>query len=157
MSTTFLDRTAQTVRGSRTRAGVGLGGVLVLLGAAAAVLLWTSSSTTPPDSAAPPLADKHLAQVHGLPAGATECPPVYTHLLAPFDRGARGTPATSCGFVEQARLTYATQARGVGPQQLRVVSPARNMWYDLACAPTGTHLTCTGGVGAVIYLYNHHA
>jgi hypothetical protein len=159
MSTTLLDRTAQTVRGNRTRAIVGLGVLLVLVGAAAAVLLWTKSDATPPGSRTPALVDVHLAEVPRLPRGATECPLVYPDLTAPFDRGARGTPATSCGFVEQARTAYAKSSPGTGPRQIRVPSPATYKWYDLVCTPTGSgsYVTCTGGAGAVIYLYNHHA
>ena len=154
MSTTILDRAAQTVRGNRTRVAVGLGVALVLLAAGAGALLLTRTDAAPASAAPPPPTDVHLTQVHGLPAGATDCPPVYPHVLAPYDRGARGTPATSCPFVEEVRMTYAKQPPSAGPRQLRVPSPATYKWYDLVCAPTGSYVTCTGGVAAVVYLYN---
>jgi hypothetical protein len=155
MSTTILDRTAHTLRGNRTRAVVGLGVVFVLVAAAAGVLLLTRADAAPPGAETPAPANAHLTQVPGLPAGATDCPPVYSHLLAPFNRGAKGTPATSCGFVEQARRTYDNQPPSAGPQQMRVASPATYKWYDVVCVPTGSYVTCTAGVAAIIYLYNY--
>jgi hypothetical protein len=154
MSTTILDRAAQAMRGNRTRVVVGLGVAFVLVGAAAGAFLLTGAGAAPRGTAAPTPNDAHLQQVHGLPAGATDCPPVYPHVLAPYNRGARGTPATSCPFVEEVRMTYAKQPPSAGPRQLRVPSPATYKWYDLVCAPTGSFVTCTGGVAAVIYLYN---
>jgi hypothetical protein len=157
MSTTLLDRTAQTVLGNRTRMSVGLGVVLVLVAVAAMVLLLTRSGAMPPGPAPPAIVDAHLEQVPGLPSGATDCPRVYPHLLTPYNQGARGTPATSCGFVEQTRMSYAKQPPAPGPVQIRVASPATYKWYDLVCAHTSTYVTCTGAVAAVIYLYNSTA
>ncbi len=155
MSTPFLDRTAQMLRGNRTRSIVGLGVVLVLVAVAiVVVLLRGKSDAAPTDSVAPSVVDVHLEQVGGLPPGATACPRVYSYLLTPYNQGAKGTPATSCGFVEQVRLTYAKQPRAAGSVQMRVASPTTYKWYDLVCDPTGNYVTCTGGVGAVIYLYN---
>lgn len=107
----------------------------------------------------PPQATPHppLNQVNGLPKGATECPPVYPHLLLPFNAGARGTPTTSCAFVEQVRMEYAKQnTTASGSATLNVVSPATEMQYQLACQTTGSYATCAGGAAAVIYLYNKH-
>jgi serine/threonine-protein kinase len=60
---------------------------------------------------------------------------------------------TSCPFVEQVRRAYDTDLRP-GTSQLPVVSPATGKRYTLACMTTGSYATCTGAVGAVIYLYN---
>ena len=155
MSTTLLDRIAYALRGNRTRAALGLGVVYILVAAAAGVLLLTRADAAPPGAEAPAPSDAHLEQVPGLPAGATDCPPVYSHLLAPFNRGAKGTPATSCGFVEQARMIYDKQPPSAGPRQMRVASPATYKWYDVVCVPTGSYVTCTGAVAAIIYLYNY--
>ena len=157
MSTTLLDRTAHTLRGCQTRVVIGLGVAFVLVAVAAAALLLTRADDVPvaAEAAAPAVA--RLEQVPGLPAGATDCPPVYPNLLAPFNRGARGTPATSCGFVEQARMMYDKQTPSSGSRQMRVASPATYKWYDVVCVPTGPYITCTGAVAAVIYLYNHSA
>jgi hypothetical protein len=155
MSTTLLDRTAHALRGNRTRAAVGLGVLFVLVAAAAGVLLLTRAAAAPPPAEALAPAPVRLEQVHGLPAGATDCPPVYSHLLVPFNRGAKGTPATSCGFVEQARMAYAKQPPATGARQMRVPSPATYKWYDLVCTPTGSYVTCTGGAAAIMYFYNY--
>jgi hypothetical protein len=88
-----------------------------------------------------------------LPPGATKCPPVYPKLDAPFNRGARGTPQTSCGLVEQTRMEYSKADPTPGARSLRVASPATFKWYDLTCTPTASFVTCTGGVGVIIYLY----
>jgi hypothetical protein len=107
--------------------------------------------------AAPPTQPGSVAQVDDLPAGATACPPVYPDLLTPFNAGARGTPTTSCPFVEQVRMKYAKQPQPVPePLQLTVVSPSTEMQYKLACVTVGSHVTCAGGAAAVIYLYNKH-
>ena len=96
-----------------------------------------------------------LTQVVGLPPGATTCPRLFDNVVAPFNTGARGTPMTSCPFVEQVRREYAQRAAPLsGPQQMRVASPSTGEWYDLVCTPTGEPVTCSGGVVAVIYLYN---
>jgi hypothetical protein len=95
------------------------------------------------------------AQVPDLPLGATACKNVYNDIQIPFDAGARGTPTTSCPFVEQVRRTYSQLSATAAPtEQLHAISPATERWYDLACIPTGSYVTCTGGAAAVIYLYN---
>jgi hypothetical protein len=158
MSTTLLDRTAHALRGNRTRAAVGLGVVFILVAAAAGVLLLTRVDAAPPPAEALAPAPVRLEQVHGLPPGATDCPPVYSHLLTPYARGARGTPQTSCGFVEQVRMAYAKQPPATGARQMRVPSPTTYKWYDLVCTPTPTpiksYVTCSGGAAAIMYLYN---
>ena len=96
-----------------------------------------------------------LAQVQGLPPGATACQQVYPDLLVPFNAGARGTPTTSCPFVEQVRREYSKQsARSSGTIPLSVVSPSTEKQYQLACVTAGSYVTCAGGAAAVIYLYN---
>jgi hypothetical protein len=104
----------------------------------------TSAST--PDS---------LRQVQGLPRGAAPCDRIQTDVVVPFNAGARGTPATSCEFVEQVRKAYSAQTTPMSsPTQLSAVSPTTSRWYQLACLNSGTYVTCTGGSAAVIYLYN---
>ncbi|MDX1885106.1 hypothetical protein [Mycolicibacterium sp. 120270] len=96
-----------------------------------------------------------ISQISGLPPGATECEAVYPTIVTPFNAGARGTPMTSCPFVEQVRRAYSLRPAPLSaPQQMRVASPATGQWYDLVCAPTQKFVTCTGAVVAVIYLYN---
>jgi hypothetical protein len=93
--------------------------------------------------------------VKDLPPGAAACDRIATDILVPFNAGARGTPATSCAFVEQVRKEYSAHSTPAsGPSQLSAVSPATSKWYQLACLSTGTYVTCTGGAAAVIYLYN---
>jgi hypothetical protein len=154
MSTTLLGRTARTMRGNRTRVAVGLGVVLVLVATGAAVLLLTRTDDAPASAARPPPTDAHLTQVQGLPAGATACKPVYRNVEKPYARGARGTPETSCPFVEQVRQAYDALPPGTGPRRMRVPSPYTYKWYDLECTPTGSYVTCTGGAAAIMYLYD---
>jgi hypothetical protein len=91
----------------------------------------------------------------GLPLGAAPCESIDTDIPGPFNAGARGTPATSCPFVEQVRKEYAAQRLpSSGPVQLKVVSPQTSKWYYVACLGSGDYVTCTGGAGAVIYLYH---
>ena len=115
-----------------------------------AVLAHPSSQTTSPSTAnvldpAPQF----------LPRGAVACKPIQTDVRIPFNAGARGTPATSCAFVEQVRKEYSVHSTPTAsPTELRVISPATSKWYQLACFNSGTYVTCTGGAAAVIYLYN---
>jgi hypothetical protein len=91
--------------------------------------------------------------VPGLPPSAATCEVQYTEVTTPYNAGARGTPMTSCPFVEQVRRAYASDSRPGSPD-LPVVSPQTGKRYTMACVPTGSYATCTGAVGAVIYLYN---
>ena len=106
-----------------------------------------------PQTTSPP---RTIEQVAVLPPGAEPCHHIDTNLPGPFNAGARGTPTTSCAFVEQVRKQYAEQQSSPtsGPVQLRVVSPATFKWYDLACLSSGQYVTCTGGAAAVVYLYH---
>lgn len=93
--------------------------------------------------------------VQGLPPGADGCDRIYANLPGPFNAGARGTPATSCAFVEEVRKEYSAHGSpAAGPVQLSVVSPSTSRWYKLACLSSHDYVTCTGGAAAVIYLYN---
>lgn len=90
-----------------------------------------------------------------LPPGAAWCRPIYPEIKVPFNAGARGTPLTSCPFVEQVRRTaFADQLSPSSSQtQLRVVSPTTRKWYEMQCTSAGSYVTCTGGEDAVVYLY----
>jgi hypothetical protein len=142
---------ALEIRRSRAR-GVLAALNAVVLASAVAVLL---SASTTSGSDAPTASATALPQVSGLPPGATSCPVVYTQITAPFNAGARGTPMTSCPFVEQVRFTYAgaqiPAASGTYP--IRVISPTTRKGYDLVCVATGAYVTCSGGQDALIYLY----
>ena len=122
----------------------GVGVVTMLPGA-------DKTSSAPNPEGAPP--GPPITLVAELPPGATMCPPVYPKLDAPFNRGARGTPQTSCGLVEQTRREYSKPDSALGARRLRVASPATFKWYDLTCTPPASFVTCTGGVGVIIYLY----
>ncbi|ORW59273.1 hypothetical protein AWC20_10020 [Mycobacterium parmense] len=93
-----------------------------------------------------------------LPPGALGCKRIQTDVRVPFNAGARGTPTTSCAFVEQVRKEYSVKSTPTsGPAELQTVSPATFKWYKLACFSSGTFATCTGGAAAVVYLYNRPA
>ena len=100
-----------------------------------------------------PSASGGLEQVHGLPPGAVNCESVRTD-VGPFNAGARGTPATTCEFVEQVSMAYSRHVPTPGPDLLTVLSPATSKSYNLVCVSMGGYATCTGGAAAVIYLYN---
>lgn len=114
-------------------------------------LLSPSSRQTASQST--PSTNEHVPRY--LPPGAEPCPQTDTDVPGRFNAGARGTPVTSCGFVEQVRKAYSAQwPPPSGPGPLRVLSPATEKWYDLACLDLGNYVTCTGGAAAVIYLYH---
>jgi hypothetical protein len=96
-----------------------------------------------------------LPQVGGLPPGAAWCDPIYTEIKAPFNAGARGSPLTSCPFVEQVRRTAqaAHLSTSSPPTQLRVVSPTTRKSYEMQCTSAGSYVTCAGGEDAIVYLY----
>jgi hypothetical protein len=124
---------------------IGVGGYLGF----DAVLPHPSSQTTSASTESVP------DQVPNLPRGASSCPPIQTDVQGQFDLGARGTPATSCPFVEQVRKAYAGQNSPTSaPRELIVFSPATSKPYKLACLSSTTYVTCTGAAAAVIYLYN---
>jgi hypothetical protein len=152
--TEFLTKAVSGLRGPRTRIALAVT-VTALLVASVLVLSTRSGQDEPVPNADTNPAAANLTQVVGLPPGATTCPRLFANVVAPFNTGARGTPMTSCPFVEQVRREYAQRAAPLsGPQQMRVASPSTGKWYDLVCTPTGGHVTCSGGVVAVIYLYN---
>jgi hypothetical protein len=104
-----------------------------------------------------PHAASSLPQVgNPLPPGAAPCSKIYTEITAPFDSGARGTPLTSCPFVEQVRWTASADHLSTSspPTQLRAVSPTTRKPYEMQCISAGSYLTCTGGEDAVVYLYS---
>jgi hypothetical protein len=108
-----------------------------------------------PNPEPPPLPAANLPQVAHLPQGAAACDVIYADVKTPFNAGAQGTPMTTCGFVEQIRRAYAAQTSATtGTYQLRVVSPATKKWYNVVCMGSGDYATCSGGLGALIYLYN---
>jgi len=131
---------------------VGAGAVLAAIGvggyfAINAVLAHPSSSAN-----APP-ASSDGEPVPGLPPGALNCTSVQTD-TGPFNSGARGTPATSCEFVQQVSMAYSKHPSTPGPDLLTVLSPATSKSYHLVCLRIDGYATCTGGAAAVIYLYN---
>lgn len=89
----------------------------------------------------------------GLPPGALKCTSVQTD-TGPFNSGARGTPSTSCEFVQQVSMAYSKHTPVPGPDLLTVLSPATSKQYHLVCLSMGGYATCAGGAAAVIYLYN---
>jgi hypothetical protein len=131
-----------------------LAGVAVLV-IVLAVVMWPH---TKPAAEAPSAAGLvvPISPVPSLPRGADACPVLYRDVTVPFDAGARGTPMTSCGFVEEVRRAYATTPPPTSPMasQIAVASPSTHKVYKLVCFETGGYATCTGGQGAVIYLYN---
>lgn len=132
---------------------IGLAAIdLAVLVAAGALLIGGARPDQSPTASAP-VVSTPLTPVPGLPASAAFCDVTYKDVTKPYNAGARGTPMTSCPFVEQVRRAYATELRP-GTSQLPVVSPATGKRYTMACMPTGAYATCTGAVGAVIYLYN---
>ena len=94
-----------------------------------------------------------------LPPGAASCRLIYTEITEPFNAGARGTPLTSCPFVEQVRRTAYTEHLSASspPTQLRVVSPTTRKQYEMQCTSAGSYVTCTGGEDAIVYLYTSRA
>jgi hypothetical protein len=90
-----------------------------------------------------------------LPTGAASCPKIYTKVTAPFNAGARGTPVTTCNFVEQVRWTAYVDHLSTSspPTQLWAFSPTTRKQYEMQCISAVTYLTCTGGEDAVVYLY----
>lgn len=88
-----------------------------------------------------------------LPEGAQACPNV-SGPAGGFAQSAAGTPATSCPFAEQVRLAYGAGApAGAAPRQVEVVSPVTGQSYSMTCTANGPLVTCSGGDGAVVYLY----
>jgi len=120
-----------------------------------AVVMWPEPTAGEQAMASSPATD--ITPVPNLPPGAMKCPVVYSDVTRPFNAGARGTPMTTCSFVEQVRKAFATSPAG-SPDgaQFSVISPTTRKWYKVACFPSGDYTTCTGGQGAVIYLYNTH-
>lgn len=152
--TEVLSKTSSGLRHRGTRIAVAL-----IVTALLVVLMLVLANCSGDDESDPNADTKpaaaDLTQVAGLPPGATACPVLFEKVVVPFNAGARGTPMTSCPFVEQVRRDYARRADPLsGPQQMRVPSPATGKWYDLVCKPTGEFVTCMGGVVAIIYLYN---
>jgi hypothetical protein len=88
-----------------------------------------------------------------LPSGAQVCP-TTTGSSGGFTQSATGNSDTSCPFAEQIRLAYgASGSPSSVPRQIAAVSPTTNRSYTMSCAANGRLVTCTGGDGAVIYLY----
>jgi hypothetical protein len=137
------------VRFRRTWARGLLIGLNVLVIASAAVCLVTDMRAPHAASSLPQVGDP-------LPPGAASCRKIYTEITAPFDSGARGTPLTSCAFVEQVRRTAKADnlSTSMPPTQVRVVSPITRKQYEMQCISVVTYLTCTGGEDAVVYLYS---
>ena len=122
--------------------------VSVLVAISGAVVLGTKPSAQ---------LTRPLAQVGDpLPPGTAVCRLIYPEIKAPFNVGARGTPLTTCSFVEQVRWTASADRLSLSspPTQLRVVSPMTRKPYEMQCISAGSYVTCTGGEDAVVYLYS---
>jgi hypothetical protein len=135
------------MRFRRTWATGLLAGLNVLVIASAALFLAVRS----------PHAASSLQQVGDpLPRGAASCRLIYKEITTPFDTGARGTPLTSCAFVEQVRWTAKADHLSLSspPTKLLAVSPTTRKQYEMQCISAGSYLTCTGGEDAVVYLYS---
>jgi hypothetical protein len=139
----------------RSRVGVAVAAAVVAgVGVAGYFGVNAVQSHPPSRTTAPPTSDIGVP-VPGLPKGAMACDRIQTDVRSPFNAGARGTPATSCAFVEQVRKEYSLHHTPTSsPVELSVLSPATYRSYHLACFGTDTYVTCTGGAAAVIYLYN---
>jgi hypothetical protein len=88
-----------------------------------------------------------------LPPGAQACPAVGEP-AGSLTHSAVGSSSTSCPFAEQVRLAYvAGGAPGSTPRQVTAVSPVTGRLYDMTCAASGPLVTCSGGDGAVVYVY----
>jgi hypothetical protein len=137
---------------SHSAARLLLAGVAVLV-IALAVLMWPHDNQTASTSSS--LVPVPLTPVPSLPRGANGCPVLYRDPM-PYNAGANGTPMTSCGFVEEVRRAYATTRipTSLTASQVTAASPSTHKEYKLVCFETAGYATCTGGQGAVIYLYN---
>lgn len=142
----------RAIKISRATSRVTLVGVFALV-IVLAIVLWPHPVPRESTTAAPAA---KIDSVPWLPLGNATCDVVYPDLKEPYNAGARGTPMTTCRFAEEVRRSYAstTQAGDSRTSQLIVVSPATRKPYNIACFRTGDYVTCTGGQGAVIYLYN---
>jgi hypothetical protein len=88
-----------------------------------------------------------------LPSRAQVCPSA-SGSSGGFAQSATGNSDTSCPFAEQVRLAYAASGSpSPVPRQIAAVSPTTNRSYSMSCAANGRLVTCTGGDGAVVYLY----
>ncbi|MGF6880607.1 serine/threonine protein kinase [Nocardia sp. GAS34] len=88
------------------------------------------------------------------PAGATVCRSTSS-TETPYTKSAVGS-GTTCGFAEAVRKAYAAESSESGtatPSSVVAVSPATGKSYTLSCTATGRLITCTGGDGAMVYLY----
>jgi hypothetical protein len=106
---------------------------------------WSLASAGTSTAAAPPPA--------ALPSSAQPCPSA-TGPSGGFAQSATGNSDTSCPFAEQIRAVYGVSGSPSSvPRQIAAVSPTTNRSYTMSCAANGRLVTCTGGDGAVVYLY----
>jgi hypothetical protein len=127
--------------------------VLVTL-LAASWVVWGRSGISGTPTAAE-TSTRAVAPATNLPAGATECPAV-TGKANGLAKSARGNDVTSCPFAEETRIAYARGGQPSTEQRTVVVySPVTKQRYDMSCVVTGPGplVTCTGGNGAVVYLF----
>jgi hypothetical protein len=103
-----------------------------------------AGTTTPTTSATPRVA---------LPPGAQVCP-TTAGPSGSFTQSAVGNSDTSCPFAEQVRLAYGASGSPTStPRQIVAASPTTSRSYTMTCAANGLLVTCTGGDGAVVYVY----
>ncbi len=114
--------------------------------------IWTLTSAAATTTAPTPTTTATTTPA-GLPEGAQVCP-TEAGPAGGFTQSAVGTPGTSCPFAEQVRLAYgASGPASSTPRQISAVSPVTGQSYTMTCAANGSLVVCTGGDGAVVYVY----
>lgn len=102
-----------------------------------------------PSPAPPSTATPHAA----LPPNARPCPAVYPP-LGGFTSSAVGDDVTSCPFAEDVRRAYAAGGPPSDqPRQVVAFSPVTGESYTMTCTASPGLVTCTGGNGALVYVY----
>lgn len=162
---------------ARPKRSVALPVVLSVLGVAvaagAAVIGWqvlgkpagtTAASTTAPAvaTAAPAPAPETTTATSTSaarktpPAGATVCRTTSSTGESPITKSAVGSSGTTCAFAEAVRKAYSaaiTESGSATPSSVEATSPVTGRSYTMSCTAAGRLITCTGGDGAMVYLY----
>nr|WP_235916467.1 serine/threonine-protein kinase [Spelaeibacter cavernicola] len=110
-----------------------------------------TSSTLPASPAA--IAPAAPAPVTALPSEAQPCSSVFGTTGA-YRTSAAGNDVTSCPFSEEVRRAYAASGSPTPqPRSVVATSPVTGLTYTMTCTANGALATCTGGDGAVVYVY----